>query len=95
VTASDTVLDVRDVYRCIELARSAGSMIVEEPQEITGEHGMIRWGAIADCGDSRHTLVDRSRYDGVYLPGYVARTSGFSRRKGAPGRIFQRCSTTR
>jgi len=35
-----------------------------------------------------HTLVDRSRYDGVYLPGYVTRHSGHVRRPGAPRRLF-------
>src|ERR1019366_4245659 len=44
---------------------------------------------IAAYGDTRHSLVDRSRYDGVYLPGYVARTSDFVRRQGAPKRTFQ------
>jgi 4-hydroxyphenylpyruvate dioxygenase len=30
--------------------------------------------ALAAYGDTRHTLVDRSRYRGVYLPGYVPRS---------------------
>jgi 4-hydroxyphenylpyruvate dioxygenase len=36
-----------------------------------------------------HTLVDRSRYTGPYLPGYVARTSTYVKREGAPKRLFQ------
>ena len=85
----DIALEVPDVDRCIEHARATGAMIVQEPQDITDEHGTVRVGAIAAYGETRHTLVDRSRYDGVYLPGYVARTSGFVRREGAPTRIFQ------
>ena len=36
-----------------------------------------------------HTLVDRSRYDGPYLPGYVQKTSARTRRADAPRRMFQ------
>ena len=85
----DIALEVPDVDRCIEHARATGAMIVQEPQDITDEHGTVRIAAIATYGETVHTLVDRSRYDGVYLPGYVARTSGFVRREGAPKRIFQ------
>jgi 4-hydroxyphenylpyruvate dioxygenase len=33
--------------------------------------------------------VDRSRYPGISLPGYVEKTSGFVPREGAPKRLFQ------
>ena len=36
----------------------------------------MRLAAIATYGDTRHTLIDRSRYSGPYLPGYVERSSG-------------------
>ena len=39
--------------------------------------------------DTRHSLVDRSRYAGPYLPGFVARRSTFVKRPGAPRRLFQ------
>jgi 4-hydroxyphenylpyruvate dioxygenase len=85
----DISLEVPDVDRCIEHARSSGATIVQEPQDVTDEHGTVRVGAIAAYGETRHSLVDRSRYDGIYLPGYVERASGFVRREGAPKRIFQ------
>ncbi len=44
---------------------------------------------LADYGETRHTLVDRSRYTGPYLPGYVVRTSSHAKRDGAPKRLFQ------
>jgi 4-hydroxyphenylpyruvate dioxygenase len=86
---ADIALEVPDVDRCIKQARSAGATILQEPQDWTDEHGTVRMGAIATYGDTRHTLVDRSRFDGVYLPGYVERTSAFAKRDGAPQRIFQ------
>ena len=85
----DIALEVPDVDRCIAHARAEGATILEEPQDVTDEHGTVRIAAIAAYGDTRHTLVDRSRYNGPYLPGYVARRSTFVRRPGAPKRLFQ------
>jgi 4-hydroxyphenylpyruvate dioxygenase len=85
----DIALEVPDVDRCIDHARSVGATILVEPHDETDEHGTVRIGAIAAYGDTRHTLVDRSRYDGPYLPGYVARSSTHEKRPGAPKRIFQ------
>lgn len=85
----DIALEVPDVDKCIEHARAVGATVLEEPHDLTDEHGTVRIGAIATYGDTRHTLVDRSRYDGPYLPGYVARTSTFVKREGAPKRLFQ------
>ena len=85
----DIALEVPDVDKCIEHARSVGATILEEPHDLSDEHGTVRLAAIAAYGETRHTLVDRSRYDGPYLPGYVARTSSFKRPAGAPKRLFQ------
>ena len=85
----DIALSVPDVDRCIAHARAQGATVLAEPYDVTDEHGTVRVGAIATYGDTRHTLVDRSRYSGPYLPGYVARTSSFVKREGAPKRLFQ------
>jgi 4-hydroxyphenylpyruvate dioxygenase len=84
----DIALEVPDVDRCIEHARTQGARVIEEPHDVSDEHGTVRLAAIAAYGDTRHTLVDRSRYQGVYLPGYVPRTSTYRRRDGAPRRVF-------
>ena len=72
----DIALEVPDVDRCIAQAHAAGATVLEEPYDVSDEYGTVRLGAIATYGETRHTLVDRSRYHGPYLPGYVARTSG-------------------
>ncbi|MGH3412644.1 MAG: 4-hydroxyphenylpyruvate dioxygenase, partial [Marmoricola sp.] len=46
-------------------------------------HGTVRMAAIATYGETRHSLIDRSRYDGVYLPGFEARESTVTRPEGA------------
>jgi 4-hydroxyphenylpyruvate dioxygenase len=85
----DIALEVPDVDRCIAQARKAGASIVREPEDLTDEHGTVRIAAIATYGETRHTLVDRSRYDGPYLPGYVAAESTWVKREGEPKRLFQ------
>ncbi len=86
---SDIALEVPDVDKCIEQARAQGAVILVAPHDVAGEHGTVRTAAIAAYGDTRHTLVDRSRYSGPYLPGFVARTSSYVKRDGAPKRLFQ------
>jgi len=85
----DIALEVPDVDRCIARARSLGATILQQPEDRTDEHGTVRVAAIGTYGETRHTLVQRGQYSGPYLPGYVARTSGFVRRDGAPKRLFQ------
>ena len=85
----DISLEVPDVDRCIEQARRAGAQTVREPEDLTDEHGTVRIASIATYGETVHTLVDRSRYSGPYLPGYVAKTSTHVKREGAPKRLFQ------
>jgi 4-hydroxyphenylpyruvate dioxygenase len=85
----DLTLEVADVDRCIEHARLQGATVLTEPHDVSDEHGTVRLAAIAAYGETRHTLVDRSRYHGPYLPGYVARTGSVARHPGAPTRLFQ------
>jgi 4-hydroxyphenylpyruvate dioxygenase len=85
----DIALEVPDVDRCIAQARKAGATVVREPEDVTDEHGTVRIAAIATYGETIHTLVDRSRYQGPYLPGYVARESSWVKRDGQPKRLFQ------
>ncbi|PZF80623.1 4-hydroxyphenylpyruvate dioxygenase [Jiangella anatolica] len=86
---SDLALEVPDVDRCVAHARAQGATVLEEPHDVSDEHGTVRLAAIATYGETRHSLVDRSRYTGPYLPGYVARTSSYVKRDGAPKRLFQ------
>jgi 4-hydroxyphenylpyruvate dioxygenase len=74
----DVALEVPDVDKCVTHARQAGARIVTEPHDETDEHGTVRTATLRAYGDTTHTLVDRSRYHGPYLPGYVARTSELS-----------------
>ncbi len=69
----DLALEVPDVDRCIAHARASGATVLDEPHDVSDSDGTARVAAIATYGDTRHTLVDRSAYRGVYLPGFVSR----------------------
>jgi 4-hydroxyphenylpyruvate dioxygenase len=68
----DLALEVLDVDGAITHARTQGAIVLDEPHDTSDEYGIVRSAAIACYGDTRHTLVDRSRYSGVFLPGFVA-----------------------
>ena len=89
----DIGLEVPDVDRCVEHARSVGARILAEPYTVTDEFGSVRLAAIATYGETRHTLVQRVvdgvRYAGPHVPGYVPTSSSYVKRAGAPKRLFQ------
>ncbi len=47
-------------------------MPVREPEVLEDEHGTVTLSAIGTYGDTIHTFVDRTNYDGPFLPGYEA-----------------------
>jgi 4-hydroxyphenylpyruvate dioxygenase len=69
----DVALEVPDVDKCVAHARAAGARVIEAPHDLRDEDGTVRVAVLGAYGDTVHTLVDRSRYRGVYLPGYVPR----------------------
>jgi 4-hydroxyphenylpyruvate dioxygenase len=81
----DLALEVPDVDKCIAHAREQGATILDEPHDVSDEHGTVRMAAIAAYGETRHSLIDRSRYTGVYLPGFVGKSSTMT----PPDRLFQ------
>ncbi|GAB3425041.1 4-hydroxyphenylpyruvate dioxygenase [Flindersiella endophytica] len=85
----DLALEVTDVDKCVEHARRQGATVLLEPYDESDEHGGVRRAAIATYGETRHSLIDRSKYSGPYLPGYVARTTSVIRPEGHPRRLFQ------
>ncbi|GAA1025928.1 4-hydroxyphenylpyruvate dioxygenase [Virgisporangium ochraceum] len=70
----DIALEVPDVDAAYRHAVEQGARGRDVPQDWSDEHGVVRFAAIDTYGDTRHTLVDRSRYTGPFLPGFVARS---------------------
>jgi len=85
----DIALEVPDVDAAYRYATAQGATGLTEPHDLTDEHGTVRIATVAAYGETRHSLVDRSRYTGPFLPGFVARGPIVVRQDGAPKRYFQ------
>jgi 4-hydroxyphenylpyruvate dioxygenase len=86
----DLALEVPDVDAGYAYAVRQGATGLDAPHDLSDEHGTVRTAAIATYGQTRHTLVDRSRYKGPFLPGFVAREPLFHAKPADhPRRYFQ------
>ena len=66
----DIALTVPDATEAYRQAVSRGARSVMEPRRDEDDFGSVERAAIATYGDTIHTFVDRSEYDGPFLPGY-------------------------
>ena len=55
---------------CLQCAKEHGAQVVDEPWEETDKNGTVRMARVQTYGDTTHTLIDRSKYKGPFLPGY-------------------------
>jgi len=69
----DIALRVPDVDYAYNTAVERGAKGIVEPHSIEGEKGRIRKAAIAACGDTIHTFINRADYAGAFAPGYHKR----------------------
>jgi len=68
----DIALTVPDATEAYRQAVQRGARGVREPTTLEDEHGTVVLSAIATYGDTIHTFVDRSGYEGAFLPGFVS-----------------------
>jgi 4-hydroxyphenylpyruvate dioxygenase len=66
----DVALRVPDVEEAYRVALDRGARGVQEPEVVEDEHGKIIRAAIATYGETVHSLISRSEYSGVFLPGF-------------------------
>jgi 4-hydroxyphenylpyruvate dioxygenase len=69
-------LSVPDVDAAHREAVGRGARSIAEPHDASDDHGTVRSATIGTYGDTVHTFVDRSGYDGPFLPGFEAREGG-------------------
>ncbi len=69
----DIALRVPDAARAYETAVGRGARGVSAPAVVEDDFGKVVVAAIGTYGEVRHTLVERSAYGGVFLPGFVER----------------------
>ncbi|MBL7805767.1 MAG: 4-hydroxyphenylpyruvate dioxygenase [Saprospiraceae bacterium] len=68
---------VDDAEKAYLTALERGAESAFAPKTLRDEHGEVTLAAIKTYGDTIHTLVERSAYNGPFLPGYEARKSVF------------------
>jgi 4-hydroxyphenylpyruvate dioxygenase len=68
----DVALWVDDAARAWRETTKRGARSMAEPHELKDEHGTVKLASIATYGDTIHTFVERTNYNGAFLPGYRA-----------------------
>jgi len=68
----DIALLVEDADFAFREAVRRGAEGVVEPYEMRDERGVVRRAAIKTYGDTIHSFLSYEKYDGAFLPGYVA-----------------------
>jgi 4-hydroxyphenylpyruvate dioxygenase len=69
----DVALRVPDAAHAYELAVVRGAKGVMQPTSFEDEHGKVVVAQIETYGETKHSLVQRTDYSGVFLPSFVAR----------------------
>ncbi len=68
----DLALWVNNAKTAYAKAIKRGAVSVREPEVIRDEHGEVVIAAIRTYGETIHSLVERKKYKGAFLPGFVA-----------------------
>lgn len=66
---------VDDAEYAFLTAVARGAEPAMEPVVMEDEHGVVKMAAIKTYGETWHTFVERSSYNGAFLPGFEARRS--------------------
>ncbi len=67
----DIAFAVQNVPETYSAILSNGGIGVQPPMVQEDEFGTLETAVIQTYGDTTHTLIDRSRYNGVFAPGYL------------------------
>jgi 4-hydroxyphenylpyruvate dioxygenase len=68
--AKAIAMEVPDAQKAYEVTTERGAVGVHEAVEYEDEHGVVRVSAIQAYGDTVHRFVERSGYNGFFMPSY-------------------------
>ena len=71
----DVAFEVDDVDCVYDRAVGQGAVSIRKPAVLSDKNGEVKTAVIKTYGDTTHTLVERSRYHGAFLPGFRAVTA--------------------
>ncbi|XP_068216274.1 4-hydroxyphenylpyruvate dioxygenase-like protein [Palaemon carinicauda] len=67
----NVALVVKDVDAVTQKVRSKGGQVLREATNLLGKMGQVRYSIVRSCcGNIVHTLIDKSKYAGDFLPGF-------------------------
>lgn len=66
----DVAFQVDNVQAVYDRAVQNGAVTVQEPRTLRDKHGEVTTAIIRTYGDTTHTLVEKSRYQGMFMPGF-------------------------
>ncbi|XP_017791675.1 PREDICTED: 4-hydroxyphenylpyruvate dioxygenase [Habropoda laboriosa] len=66
----DIAFKVEDIDIIVKIAKDRGAVIIKDIWEESDEYGVVKFATIRTYGDTYHTLIDRSKYKGSFLPGF-------------------------
>ncbi|GAB0098669.1 4-hydroxyphenylpyruvate dioxygenase [Sergentomyia squamirostris] len=66
----DIAFEVDDLNVIVQRAKQRGAKLVRDIWEESDEFGTVRFAVVHTFGDTTHTFVERTKYRGVFLPGF-------------------------
>lgn len=70
-TVSNVCFEVEDVERSFKALRNLGCNFLVSPTTVQDEKGLVTYSVLKSIvGNVCHTLIDRTKYEGSFLPGF-------------------------
>ncbi|XP_003691052.1 4-hydroxyphenylpyruvate dioxygenase isoform X1 [Apis florea] len=66
----DIAFNVENIDIIVKIAKERGAVIVKDIWEENDKYGTVKFATIKTYGNTYHTLIDRSKYKGFFLPGF-------------------------
>ncbi|KAJ4348050.1 uncharacterized protein N0V89_009422 [Didymosphaeria variabile] len=67
----DVAFEVDNLDAIYSSAISAGAESISAPHTLKDANGTVRLATLKTYGDTTHTLIEKSSYSGIFLPGYA------------------------
>ncbi|XP_071318667.1 4-hydroxyphenylpyruvate dioxygenase-like protein [Trachinotus anak] len=78
-TVSNVCFEVEDVERSFKALRHLGCNFLVPPTTVQDEGGLVTYSVVKSVvGNVCHTLIDRTKYEGTFLPGFDVVDEGCS-----------------
>ncbi|XP_037547418.1 4-hydroxyphenylpyruvate dioxygenase-like protein [Nematolebias whitei] len=78
-SVSNVCFEVEDVERSFKVLRHLGCSFLVPPTTVEDKDGAVTYSVVKSIvGNVCHTLIDKTKYEGVFLPGFNATDSDWS-----------------